>query len=109
MRRRRDCDDYCDDCDDCEDDRPRPRLPWVLLGVGVGGAAVLCLLLGACLLVGLGGSALPDNARCPACNREFRIPEEHRGTVAEATRRYACPNCGASSPPAWLYKERRAR
>jgi ssDNA-binding Zn-finger/Zn-ribbon topoisomerase 1 len=43
------------------------------------------------------------NARCPTCGRRFHIAEEHRGTIAEYTREYPCPNCGTSWPAKFLY------
>jgi len=44
------------------------------------------------------------NAKCLLCNRSWDIPEEHRGTIAEETREYGCPNCGQRMPAGILYK-----
>lgn len=49
------------------------------------------------------------NAQCPTCDFEFNIPEVHRGTVAEWTREYRCPNCNIPSPPNWLYMRKKSR
>ena len=45
-----------------------------------------------------------NNARCPVCGKEFRIPEEHRGNNSQWIREYRCPRCGESAPAGILYK-----
>lgn len=44
------------------------------------------------------------NAMCILCKTKYSIPEEHRGTVAEWTREYPCPNCKVSHLAGSLYQ-----
>jgi hypothetical protein len=78
----------------------------VLIGFGSSLAFAAAVTLAALAVV---AAMPPANARCvvPGCRYEFCIPEEHRGTAAELTRTYRCPNCNVGAPPATLYKPRR--
>jgi hypothetical protein len=82
-------------------------LLWLL--VFAGGAAGPVVLI--TMLSGVARGPAPSqhnarqhNARCPLCGERFDIPEKHRGTAAEFTRSYSCPNCGESWPATVLYK-----
>lgn len=100
-----------------DEETPGRRLsPWLVGGLIAGGVlflgSILVLFLLLVTLMGSGGGSGGsrsqrdwDNAQCPLCKHTFRIPEEHRGTTAELTRHYHCPNCDVSSPVRWLYRK----
>jgi hypothetical protein len=44
-----------------------------------------------------------NNARCPACAKEWRISEEFRDNPSGMMRTVPCPRCHFASPPVYLY------
>jgi hypothetical protein len=96
--------------DNVPDRKPNSTMAWLF---GIGTVSVLLVVLvcagGGALLFGIGILASSsNNAKCPACGRQFHIAEEHRGTIAEWTRDYRCPNCGSDWPAGLLYRTKDA-
>jgi len=82
--------------------RRKPAGKGWLLGLVV--AVGVLRVLGVCLLIGATNGA-PNNARCPHCNKEWRISEQYRGNMSEMYKTINCPRCDQPAAAGVLYQE----
>ncbi len=82
--------------------RELPACHWpVILAAVLGSLTVFVLLLAICSVVA------PNNARCRACQYEFRLPEEYRPKRISLRRSVTCPRCTDTQRAFFFYKPRK--